>query len=116
MRRSSASRNGCWRNRYPYLILDARYEKVRLDGVIRAQAVLIAIGINWEGWRNVLGVELGVRPAQPAAGGGDAGRPGRGGQDRRPSQGTSLPGGAPGVYRSCEFVRQGERKAAGSPT
>ena len=28
---------------YPYLIVDARYEKIREDGVIRAQAVLIAI-------------------------------------------------------------------------
>jgi transposase-like protein len=46
---------------YPYLILDARYEKVRLDGVIRSQAVLIAIGINWEGRRNVIGVELAQR-------------------------------------------------------
>jgi hypothetical protein len=33
---------------YPYLILDARYEKVRDDGVIQSQAVLIAIGINWD--------------------------------------------------------------------
>ena len=31
---------------YPYLILDARYEKVRLDGVIQSQAVFIALGIN----------------------------------------------------------------------
>jgi putative transposase len=31
----------------PYLILDACYEKVRLEGVIQSQAVLIAIGINW---------------------------------------------------------------------
>lgn len=46
---------------YPYLILDARYEKVRIDGVIRSQAVLIAIGINWEGRRQVLGVELANR-------------------------------------------------------
>lgn len=46
---------------YPYLILDARYEKVRLDGVIRSQAVLIAIGINWEGRRQVLAVELAHR-------------------------------------------------------
>lgn len=46
---------------YPYLILDARYEKVRIDGVIRSQAVLIAIGINWEGRRCVLGVELANR-------------------------------------------------------
>ena len=43
---------------YPYVILDARYEKVRLDGVIQSQAVFIALGINWEGRRQVLGVEL----------------------------------------------------------
>lgn len=43
---------------YPYLVLDARYEKVRVDGVIRPQAVLVAIGINWEGRREVLGVDL----------------------------------------------------------
>ena len=46
---------------YPYLILDARYEKVREDGAVRSQAVLIAIGINWEGRRCVLGVELANR-------------------------------------------------------
>ena len=46
---------------HPYLILDARYEKVRIDGVIRSQAVLIAIGINWEGRRELLGVELANR-------------------------------------------------------
>jgi transposase-like protein len=49
---------------YPYVILDARYEKVRLDGVIRSQAVLVAIGINWEGRREVLGVELAGRESQ----------------------------------------------------
>ena len=42
---------------YPYLVLDARYEKVREDGVIRSQAVQVAIGINREGRRCVLGVE-----------------------------------------------------------
>ena len=46
---------------YPYLILDARYEKVREGGVIRSQAVLIAIGINWEGQRQMLAVELANR-------------------------------------------------------
>ena len=46
---------------YPYLILDARYEKVREDGVIRSQAVLIAIGVDWEGRRNVLAVEVSNR-------------------------------------------------------
>ena len=34
---------------YPYLILDARYEKVRLEGVIRSRAVLVGIGVDWEG-------------------------------------------------------------------
>ena len=47
--------------RSPYLILDARYEKVREDGVIRSRAVMIGIGINWEGRRCVLGVELANR-------------------------------------------------------
>lgn len=46
---------------YPYLILDARYEKVRVDSVIQSQAVLVAIGINWEGRREVLAVELANR-------------------------------------------------------
>jgi putative transposase len=46
---------------YPYLILDARYEKVREDGAIRSRAVLVAIGINWEGRRNVLAVDLANR-------------------------------------------------------
>lgn len=49
---------------YPYLILDARYEKVREEGVIQSQAVLIAIGINWEGKREVLGIELANRESQ----------------------------------------------------
>jgi len=46
---------------YPYLIVDARYEKVREDGVIRSRAVLVALGINWEGRRRVLAVELAPR-------------------------------------------------------
>src|ERR1700734_524472 len=46
---------------YPYLVVDARYEKVREDGVISSRAVQVAIGINWEGRRCVLGVELAQR-------------------------------------------------------
>jgi putative transposase len=46
---------------YPYLILDARYEKIRENGVITSQAVQVAIGVNWEGRRCVLGVELANR-------------------------------------------------------
>ena len=43
---------------FPYLILDARYEKVREDGVVRDRAVLIAVGVDASGRRQVLGVEL----------------------------------------------------------
>jgi putative transposase len=49
---------------YAYLILDARYEKVRQDGVIRHRAVLIAIGINWDGRREILSVELANRESR----------------------------------------------------
>lgn len=46
---------------YPYLVLDARYEKVRENNVVRSRAVLVAIGINWEGRRCVLAVDLANR-------------------------------------------------------
>ncbi len=49
---------------FPYLILDARYERVREGGVISSQAVLIAIGIDWEGRRQVLAVELANRESR----------------------------------------------------
>ena len=49
---------------YPYLILDARYERVRESGVIAHQAVLVAIGINWEGKRQILAVEMANRESQ----------------------------------------------------
>jgi putative transposase len=46
---------------FAYLILDARYEKVRESGSIRSRAVMIAIGIDWDGRRQVLGVEIANR-------------------------------------------------------
>jgi putative transposase len=46
---------------YPYVIVDARYERVREGGVVRTRAVLVAIGINWDGRRCVLAVELASR-------------------------------------------------------
>ena len=46
---------------FAYLILDARYEKVREQGVVRSRAVLTAIGVSWEGRRCVLAVELANR-------------------------------------------------------
>src|SRR5439155_215649 len=49
---------------FPYLILDARYERVREAGVIVSQAVLIAIGIDWDGRRQVVAVELANRESR----------------------------------------------------
>jgi putative transposase len=49
-----------WRQRplreeYPYLIIDARYEKVRRGGEVVSQGVLVAVGISAAGYREVLG-------------------------------------------------------------
>jgi putative transposase len=49
---------------FPYLILDARYEKVREGGIVSSQAVLIAVGIDWDGRRQILGVEMANRESQ----------------------------------------------------
>jgi len=46
---------------YPYVVLDARYERVRDGGVVQSRAVLVAIGIDWQGRRRVIGVELANR-------------------------------------------------------
>jgi len=57
-----------WRNRplgqVEYLILDARYEKVRVDGTVRDCAVLIAIGVLPSGQRSVLGVSVSLSEAE----------------------------------------------------
>jgi putative transposase len=49
---------------FPYLILDARYEKVREGGVVMSQAVLIAVGIDWDGRRQILAVEMANRESR----------------------------------------------------
>ncbi len=57
-----------WRNRplteHPYLILDARYEKIRHAGSVVPCAVLIAIGVNDLGKRSVLGVSVSLSEAE----------------------------------------------------
>ena len=57
-----------WRERpleaCPYLIFDARYEKVRHGGLLRDCAVLIAIGIGTDGKRSVLGVSVALSEAE----------------------------------------------------
>src|ERR671938_162892 len=44
---------------YPYLTLDATFLKVRQQGRIVAVAVVIAVGVNVEGQREVLGLDVG---------------------------------------------------------
>ncbi len=51
---------------FAYLILDARYEKVREAGVVMSQAVLIAVGIDWDGRRQILSVEMAGRESRSA--------------------------------------------------
>ena len=57
-----------WRNRplsaVKYLILDARYEKVRAAGCVRDCAVLLAIGVDAEGRRSILGVSVSLTEAE----------------------------------------------------
>lgn len=50
-----------WRERplgknYPYLVVDARYEKVRGGGAVTSRGVLVVVGIGADGFREVLGV------------------------------------------------------------
>jgi len=43
---------------YPYLMLDALYEKVRVDGKVISQAVVIAYAVSQAGFREVIGVDV----------------------------------------------------------
>lgn len=47
-----------------YLYLDARYEKVRVDGQIRDVAVLMASGVDLKGKRTILGVSISLSEAE----------------------------------------------------
>ena len=57
-----------WRERplgsCPYLVFDARYEKVRHDGQLRDCAILIALGITPDGHRAILGVSVALSEAE----------------------------------------------------
>ena len=52
-----------WLNRpldepYPYVFVDARYEKIRRDHKVESNGVLIARGVNAQGKRDLLGVQV----------------------------------------------------------
>jgi putative transposase len=57
-----------WRHRplgkTSYLYVDARYEKMRHGGAVVSCAVLIAVGVNDEGQRSVLGVSVSLSEAE----------------------------------------------------
>ena len=57
-----------WRSRplgqYIYLMLDARYEKVRQSGCVVDSAVLVAYGIDSTGMRHILGVSVSLSEAE----------------------------------------------------
>jgi transposase-like protein len=48
----------------PYIILDARYEKVRHKGCVRDFAVLVAVGVNPTGKREILGYSAALSEAE----------------------------------------------------
>jgi putative transposase len=50
---------------WPYLWIDAMYVKVREAGRIVSVAVIIAVGVNSEGMREVLGMAIGPSEAEP---------------------------------------------------
>jgi putative transposase len=55
---------GAWRSRplegkaYPYLFVDARYEKARANGRVVSQGVLIVCAVREDGMREILAVEV----------------------------------------------------------
>jgi putative transposase len=50
---------------WPYLWIDATYVKTREAGRIVSVAVIVAVGVNTEGQREVLGVKVGASEAEP---------------------------------------------------
>ena len=50
---------------WPYLWIDATYLKVRRGGRIVSVAAIIAVGVNTDGRREVLGLEIGASEAEP---------------------------------------------------
>jgi len=53
---------------WPYLMIDARYERVRVDGKVMSQAVLVVVGFTAEGRREVLDWRVGDSEGEQAWG------------------------------------------------
>ena len=50
---------------WPYVWIDATYLKVRQNGRIVSVAVIVAVGVNTDGRREVLGMDIGPSEAEP---------------------------------------------------
>ncbi len=50
---------------WPYLWIDATYVKVRSNGRIVSVAVIVAVGVNADGRREILGMDVGPSEAEP---------------------------------------------------
>lgn len=50
---------------WPYLWIDATYVKTREAGRIVCVAVIVAVGVNTDGQRQVLGMKVGASEAEP---------------------------------------------------
>src|SRR4029450_7526532 len=80
---------------YPFILVDALVIRVRKDGRVRQQSVLIATGINALGYREILGMQLGDSEAEATWG---ASSPG------------SRAAGSPGSISWCPMITPGWSK------
>src|SRR5919199_1835211 len=78
-----------WRKRqlqaeaYPYLFVDARYEKVRIDGRVVSQGVLLVLAVRGDGFREILAALPGPLRQEPPRDGGFRQAQGAGGGPAR---------------------------------
>jgi transposase-like protein len=58
-----------WRHRrleksYPYLVADARFEDIREGGVVKSKAVMVVVGVDEKGYREILSVDIGYSESE----------------------------------------------------
>ncbi len=53
---------------YPFLIVDALYVKVREDNRVQSKGLLIAVGVNEEGYREIIGFSVANRESESSWG------------------------------------------------
>ena len=107
-----------WRTRplgaFRYLFLDARYEKVRIDGVVRDAAILSAVGIDEDGKRSVLGLSVALSEAEVHWRGFLDSLVARGLRGVPSSPATIMPGSPP-LERPSSRARSGNAASSTSP-